>query len=492
MAFRFIDSSSSGSYQTLLNRLIENPTTIDLTDTPGVLSLKSIPFDGINDSIQFPSIYILESVGASGASANSLAFDCWIKPNITGSVHNTFFDFSIKRDSTSAAVPAFDGIYSGHILTTGGNRYVEFRVNHYTTYSLTSFSTVNITAWTHVMCMYTSADKMMKIFINGNENRRGALDSVSTNIGQQLGVAQSFGGILDELRFWIASGAASSVAVLASTTSIGVNVDTLAINDFKPSADTVAAWYRLDSVSSFQLFSSVVSSIQDYTQYKFDGTPNGFEGSDEISSETTVVQGLSASGDLRNLLGGTYDHGGLLFVDTDNDKILLESGSENIIKDQYNSWIATGSNVVISTEDRNIFYGTSSIKVNCTSADTGVSQNISNSALLYSNNQYTCTLRFRSITGSTSARIVFTLGSSANAITAVADTTHWRQYNIFNTLMGADLTGRIDVTLLNQNQGLGGLFQLDGLQVIEGDYPASFIAPSRTRKSGQIFWMIED
>jgi len=50
MAFKFIESSSTGFHQTLFNRTIEDPETIDLTsDTPGPLSYQSIPFDGIDD-----------------------------------------------------------------------------------------------------------------------------------------------------------------------------------------------------------------------------------------------------------------------------------------------------------------------------------------------------------------------------------------------------------------------------------------------------------
>ena len=59
MAFRFIQPAASGSLQYLLSRRIEDPATIDLTDTPsdgntGLVSgsitgsAQSILFDGID------------------------------------------------------------------------------------------------------------------------------------------------------------------------------------------------------------------------------------------------------------------------------------------------------------------------------------------------------------------------------------------------------------------------------------------------------------
>ena len=51
MAFAYIQSIASGFYQSLFSRIIEDPETIDLTDTPGVLSLKTIPKKNINNTI---------------------------------------------------------------------------------------------------------------------------------------------------------------------------------------------------------------------------------------------------------------------------------------------------------------------------------------------------------------------------------------------------------------------------------------------------------
>ena len=70
MAFKYINAAISGEYQKILSRLIEDPETVDLTDTPtfnlpnsvpqkglnadGVLtgSEKSVQFDGSDDFLQ--------------------------------------------------------------------------------------------------------------------------------------------------------------------------------------------------------------------------------------------------------------------------------------------------------------------------------------------------------------------------------------------------------------------------------------------------------
>jgi hypothetical protein len=497
MAFKFIESSATGSYQTLFNRLIEDPEVIDLTDTPGVLSLKSIPLDGVDDSFTLGKIILLEDIGASGASgasADVITIDSWIKPSITGQNENTFFDASIMR-SESAVASAFDGIYSCHVLTTGGNRYIDFRLDFDVGYSLTSMSTISLTSWQHVYCQYTSADSKVSIYIDGILDREGILNDASASQASKLGSRTvAFGGIIDETRLWICSGAASSINQIAAASAIGLDAaDLNNMNDFTPSADVLAARWRFESISAFQLFSGISNSIIDDTINNHHGTPFGFEGSDNISSETTIIQGLSASGDLQNLIAAELDHGGLTVLDPNNNTISLEIGSENLINEINNVWVATGSGVVITQEDKNIFYGNSGVKVNTTSADTGVFQDVSNSALLFVDNTYTMSFRYRSITGSTSARVIFTLGGSAVSKTAVTDVLTWEPIILRNTVpTGGALTGKVEIIGLNSDNNAGSLFHIDGLQVIEGDYPASFIGHSRMRKSSQVTWPILD
>ena len=73
MAFKYINAAISGEYQKILSRLIEDPETLNLTDTPtsnlplgvtktglnadGVLtgSLQSIEFDGVDDFLKLPT-----------------------------------------------------------------------------------------------------------------------------------------------------------------------------------------------------------------------------------------------------------------------------------------------------------------------------------------------------------------------------------------------------------------------------------------------------
>ncbi len=485
--FNYLNPISSGSFQSILSRQIENPEVINLLDTPGVLSLKSIPFNGINNSITLDSIIITEDIGTSGTSAANLSFDCWIKPNISGNTHNTFFDVSIMR-SSCATSSGFDGIYSAHILSAGTSSVIEFRIDHDLTYVLSGTSSIVTTAWNHVFCLYASGAKTMNIFLNGAAYASGTIGTTSVLTASQLGERNiAFGGVIDEMRLWLATGSVSSINRLASLTSIGKAPEDLAINDFTTSSNVLAGWWRLDSVSAFQLFSAISGSITDSTPNHLDGTPSGFQGSDIISSEQTIIMGLSASGDLLSLQGGSLDHGGFLAIDPSDDTIRFEMGSENLIQNSQNVWTPSGSpNPIIVQDNNNIFYGASGIRINAVSADTGVLQNISNSALLFTGNDYVCSLRYRSISGSTSGRIIFTLGSSAVTLTAVTDTGTWQPVVVKNTLVGSVLTGSVGFQVIQTR----GLIQIDGIQISEGDDFKAFIAPSRLRKPGQTIYQL--
>ena len=106
MAFKYINAAISGEYQKIMSRLIEDPETIDLSNTPSsnlpdqpqtsrnaddILtgSIKSIKFDGIDDFIKLQTIdgygteILLEDIGNEtikhGSSANNIVLESWIK-----------------------------------------------------------------------------------------------------------------------------------------------------------------------------------------------------------------------------------------------------------------------------------------------------------------------------------------------------------------------------------------------------------------------------
>lgn len=496
MSFKLISTISTGSYQSLFSRIIENPSTIDLTSSlPGTGSTKSIPFDGLNDTIDLGSAIYTGDIGTSGASATNLALEAWIQHSITGATRSTFFDTTIRR-SICADTSGYDGFYTASIILTGNKHFIEFRYDKDSnlSYVLTSntASPLVASAWNHVFLQYLSASQLMQIYINGVLDTSSAISQVTT--GTPLGArGVSFGGRLDELRLWINSAAATSISQIASSSGIGKAAEQLNnINELTPSSTWMAAWWKFESVSAFQLFSSISASITDSTGNGHDGTPSGFQGSDVISSEVTIINGISASGDLMSLQGGTLDHGGLTVIDPSDNTARLEWGVENLIKNEYNTWSNTGTNVTISVDNNNIFYGASGVRVKTVSADTGIYQLISNSALLFANNTYTCSLRYRSISGSTSGRLTFTLGNSASSITAVTNTSVWQPIVIRNTVGGTTMSGRIDFIQLNSQNNEGALFQIDGLMVNENDYFPAFIAPGRIRKSSQMYYQLLD
>ena len=101
--FKYINAAISGEYQKVLSRLIEDPETLALSDTPtfnlpndvpqtgdnadGFLtgSLKSIEFDWTDDFLKLPTTgglgteILLEDIGTyavkHGATGNNIAFD---------------------------------------------------------------------------------------------------------------------------------------------------------------------------------------------------------------------------------------------------------------------------------------------------------------------------------------------------------------------------------------------------------------------------------
>ena len=141
MAFKYINAAISGEYQKILSRLIENPESLNLSDTPtfdlpagvpqtgnnadGVLtgSLKSIELDGADDFLKLPTTQglgteiLLEGIGSEtvkhGATTNNIALESWIKldSTITGiDTNSEFYELTIQRNSVSSTT-GFDGNY---------------------------------------------------------------------------------------------------------------------------------------------------------------------------------------------------------------------------------------------------------------------------------------------------------------------------------------------------------------------------------------------
>jgi len=230
MAFKYINAAISGEYQKILARLIEDPETLDLTDTPtsnlpngvpqtgqnldpagSVLtgSAKSIEFDGVDDFLKLPTIQglgteiLLEDIGQEtvkrGATTNNIALESWIKldSTITGiDTNSEFFEVTIQRNSVSSTT-GFDGNYMTRTIyattATTSAHFIDFQFASGSTfaYSLTSNKSISLNEWHHVWCEYTvsGADQnprftptpkaWMRIYIDGVLDRQQTLDDLN-------------------------------------------------------------------------------------------------------------------------------------------------------------------------------------------------------------------------------------------------------------------------------------------------------------------------
>ena len=306
MAFKYINAAISGEYQKILARLIEDPETLNLTDTPtsnlpndvpqtgdnadGVLtgSSKSIEMDGTDDFLKLPTAQglgteiLLEDIGLNavkhGATANNIALEAWVKldSSITGIDKNSeFFELTIQRNSASSTT-GFDGNYMARtIYATTASTSAHFIDFQFATggsfaYSLTSNKSLSLNQWHHVWCEYTvsGADQnprftptprgWMRIYLNGVLDRQETLEELtrsalgaerlpfpSTGSAVTYGYSRalSFDGKLDEMRLWLNSGTTNSIAALADKGNIGV--PTNAFN-----SQTNAAQVKLDFAPS--------------------------------------------------------------------------------------------------------------------------------------------------------------------------------------------------------------------------------------------------
>ena len=314
---------------------------------------------------------------------------------------------------------------------------------------------------------------------------------------------------------WLNSGTTNSIAALANKGNIGVPTNAFSSQtnaaqvklDFAPSAEYLAAWWRFESISAVDLFASVADSIPDVTQYGHSATPQNFVGTLDYSEETTIVAGQTVSGlnnavsgqvDLDSLRGGTYDHGGMCVVHDNQNKIILEQGSDNLVTCASNTWSASGG-AAVNYDVLNIFMGSSAYTINTTAGDQGAYHTINYSHLLFDKNDYTLSLRLLLTSGCTAARVNFTLGDKAKAVavTGVMNRNVWVPIVVRNTAAlptgESTITGEVGIQgLSTEGSTDGALFRVDALEIREGFYPGRFVGPAQTRKGGEISWDVID
>jgi len=306
MAFKYINAAISGEYQKILSRLIEDPETVNLYDTPtsnlpngvnktglnvdGILtgSLQSIEFDGVDDFLKLPTTeglgteILLEDIGTAtvkhGATANNLALEAWIRLDSTATgidTNSEFFEVTIQRNSVSSTI-GYDGVYMARTIyaTTASTsaHFIDFQFASGSTfaYSLTSNKSISLNEWHHVWCEYTvtganqnprftpTPKGWMRIYIDGVLDRQQTLDDLNDPgvanstlpfpatadaVTYGFDRAISFDGRVDEMRLWLNSGTTNSIAALADKGNIGV--PTNAFN-----SQTNAAQVKLDFAPS--------------------------------------------------------------------------------------------------------------------------------------------------------------------------------------------------------------------------------------------------
>ena len=584
--FKITPAAASGLFQSIDSRLIPDPETLSLDDTPtrglpnlaqtaenldGHLtgSLRSIEFDGVDDFIVLPTTQglgteiLLEGIGTNtvkhGATANNVAFDAWVKidPSLTADSDNSeIFEITVQRNSASSTT-GFDGTYAVRTIaaasafdsdasTKQGTASAYFLNFMFATgdsfaYSVTSACNIPFDTWTHIWCEHTvtgenenpfftpSPKHVFKIYINGDlskyqtgddcmDNARDT-DPFPTTAGSltfSFDRSISFDGKLDEMRMWLNSGTTTSIKGIGGLGNIGLSpedfnsqdgsgagiVDAVK-NQFAPSGDYLAASWRLETLSATDLFADVKDSIVDSTAYSHNGTPQNFRAAIDFSEERTLVQGSqikSSSGEYSffSLSGGSFDHGGLLVINDDQDELLMEEGIENLVSSGSVLWTPVGAGAT-SLDPFNIFYGSSAFIINTTQAGDGALHTIDYSHLLFDRNDYTLSLRGLLTSGSSSVRVTFTLGCFAQtaATTAVFDSGDWSPIVIRNTVSAdineTSITGSVKIEQLhNGGTDNGSLFAIDGLALQEGDYYSSFVGPDQMRKGGQLSWNTVD
>ena len=535
------------------------PQTGDNAD--GILtgSAKSIEFDGVDDFLKLPTTaglgteILLEDIGTAtvkhGATASNLALEAWIRldSTVTGiDTNSEFFEVTIQRNSVSSTT-GYDGVYMARTIyaTTASTsaHFIDFQFASGSTfaYSLTSNKSISLNEWHHVWCEYTvtganqnprftpTPKAWMRIYIDGVLDRQQTLDDLNSPgvasstlpfpatadaVSYGFDRAISFDGKLDEMRLWLNTGTTNSISTLASKANIGIQPEDFSSQtyaaqvklDFSPSADFLAAWWRFESISAVDLFGSVADCVPDITRYGHSATPQSFVGTLDFSEEQTIVAGdavtgitnaVSAQTDLTDLIGGSYDHGGLSVIHDGQNELKMEQGVDNLVTCASNTWTASGG-AAVNHDVLNIFYGSSAYTINTSGAGQGALHTIDYSHLLFDKNDYTLSLRLLLTSGAPSAQVTFTLGDKANrvATTAFMDRNVWIPVVIRNTATiptsESTITGEVSILGVTNNSAddLGALFRVDGLQISEGSYPSTFVGPQQIRKSGEISWVV--
>ncbi len=579
--FKIIRAAASGFYQSIDARLIADPETLDLLDSPtknlpnveqtglnidGHLtgSEQCLEFDGVDDFVFLPTVeglgteILLDGIGKKavkhGATANNIAFEAWIKvdPSLTADSENSeIYEITIQRNSTSST-KGYDGIYVVRTINTDsafdsdastkqGTLSATFLNFMFATgggfsYSVTSACNIPFDTWTHIWCEHTvsgadqnpfftpSPKHVFKIYINGDLNKYQTGDdcmdlakdtdpypTTADALTYGFDRAISFDGKIDEMRLWLNSGTTDSIKGIGGVTNVGLipeqfssQTETTAVqNQFAPSAEYLAAWWRFETVSATDLFANVADSIIDTSEYQHNGTPQNFVGSVDFSEERTIVQGdmitaNTADVNFFSLSGGVADHGGLLVINDEQNELLVEEGVENLVTSGSVFWTAEG-NATVAIDELNIFYGSSAYTINTTQAGDGALYTIDYSHLLFDRNEYTLSLRGLLTSGSSSARVTFTLGDIGNSssTTAVFDTGDWTPIVLRKSVCAnvdeTSITGSVKVEQLhNGGTDVGSLFRIDGLMLQEGDYYSTFVGPDQMRKGGQLSWNTVD
>ena len=503
-----------------------------------------------------------------GSTANNIAFESWIK--IDSSITaiddpSQYYEATIQRSAT-ASFSGFDGIYSckaiyatsafdsspsspGYDASISAH-FIEFSyagerlgvTGPVYDLSLTSACSVPLDTWINVWCEHTvtasatdvtalSGAHTFKIYRDGVLDRTqtghnlidkanaagGASQFPSTSMRESFwyDTPKSFDGRVDEMRLWLNSATTDSITALTSVTGIGLNPDEYinlqqsTYDQFAPSGDYLAAWWRFETLSAIDLFATVADCIPDVTAYGHSGTPFNFEGSVDFSEEATATRGAGYT-DFFKLSGGTVDHGGLSIVEeqgSGNNSILIDEGMENLVVSASNTWTPIDSFATINVDNINIFYGSSAVTVNTISAGTGATHTINYGNLFFDKNDYTMAMRNIVTSGSSTARITFTLGhlSNSTSTTAVFNKSTWVpsvltltcsanavETSVTGSVKVESLTNSSDVNTRGEVTNSGSLFRIDGLSIQEGDYNSTFIGPDQIRKSGEINWAVVD
>ena len=222
-----------------------------LTSDEGELQASITGFDGIYSC---KSIYAVSAFDSDPAS-----------PGYDASVSAHFIEFSYAGEKLGGSGPIYD-------------------------LSISSACSIPLDEWVNIWCEHTvtasetdiaanSGAHWFKIYKNGVLDRQETGQNLVDKANPALGSSQfpstalrdsywfdnpnSFDGRVDEMRLWLMSATTDSITALTSVTGIGINPDQFidradsTYNQFAPSGDYLAAWWRLEGLSAIALFATV-------------------------------------------------------------------------------------------------------------------------------------------------------------------------------------------------------------------------------------------